>query len=554
MVEPGALTPITHFGAEGTTSPLLTRERIGGKGYHLCAMSELGLPVPPGFIVETEVCRRYLVDRKVPPELSEQVVYAVADLGKRCGRSFWNEESPLLVSVRSGSVTSMPGMLETILNIGLNGRSVKGLAADSGNPRFAWDSYRRLISSFGCTVYGIPRARFDEVFEAEKKRMNAVLNREVDAEGHQEVVDKYLTVFESATGKPFPQDPQAQLMEAIEAVLRSWTGARAVEYRKLHGIPETDGTAVTVQSMVFGNRGFASGTGVAFTRNPATGGRGLYVDFLLNAQGEDIVGGGVDPDSGEELMRSMPAIHQQLLEYGRILENHFADMQDMEFTVEEGRLYLLQTRIGKRTALAAVKIALDLADEGIIDRRTALERLKYITAESVRQPSLEIPEDLEALVSGEVASLGSLSGRMALSSEGAATLKSQGRPVILVRPETRTEDLEGIIQADGIVTARGGRTSHAAVVARHLGKACITGCSRLEIDGEQQEIRVGSEVLHEGDWISMDGRTGNVYSGRFESRLQEEDPVVEKARSWARELGQDDHPLLQEEARTQNPE
>jgi pyruvate,orthophosphate dikinase len=250
----------------------------------------------------------------------------------------------------------------------------------------------------------------------------------------------------------------------------------------------------------------------------------------------------------------MPAVHQQLLEYGRILENHFADMQDMEFTVEEGRLYLLQTRVGKRTALAAVRIALDLADEGIIDRKTALQRLRSISPESVRQPSLEIPEELGALVSGEVASLGSLSGRLALSSEGAATLKSQGHPVILVRPETRTEDLEGIIQSDGIVTARGGRTSHAAVVARHLGKACITGCSRLEIDGERHEMQVGSEVLREGDWISMDGRTGNVYSGRFESRLQEEDPVVEKARSWARELGQNDHPLLQEEARTRNPE
>jgi len=545
MADSDVKMPISHFGAEFMTSPVPGKDRIGGKGYHLSVMSELGLPVPPGFTVETELCRRYHVEGKLPPELSEQLSWALTDLGKRCGRSFWSEERPLLVSVRSGSVSSMPGMLETILNIGLNEKTVEGLAADAGNPRFAWDSYRRLVASFGSTVYKIPRARFEEVYTAEKRRMGAVLDREVDADGYREVVQRLLAVFESATGKPFPQDPQVQLIEAVEAVLKSWTGARAIEYRKLHEIPESDGTAVTVQAMVFGNHGYASGTGVAFTRNPSTGDRGLYVDFLVNAQGEDIVSGGVDPDSGDELMRSLPSIHQQLLEFGRILENHFGDMQDMEFTVEEGKLYLLQTRVGKRTPLAAVRIALDLAEEGIIDRKTALDRLRHISARSVRQPRLEIPPDAQPLVTGEVASLGSLSGRLAVSSEGARKLKRQGEPVILVRPETRTEDLEGIISADGIVTARGGRTSHAAVVARHLGKACITGCSRLEIDEAGQMVRAGGRALAEGEWISMDGRSGGVYPGRFESRHEEEDPVVEEARKWARDLGYGDHPLLE---------
>jgi pyruvate,orthophosphate dikinase len=300
--------------------------------------------------------------------------------------------------------------------------------------------------------------------------------------------------------------------------------------------------------MVFGNYGYASGTGVAFTRNPSTGDSGLYADFLLNAQGEDIVGGGVDPDRGEELARSLPAVHRQLLEFGRMLENHFADMQDMEFTVEAGSLYLLQTRSGKRTGLAAVRIALDLADEGILDRAQALEQIRSFSLHGIHQPELEIPEGTQPLVRGEVASIGSLSGRLALSSEGARRFKRDGDPVILVRPETRTEDLEGIIQSDGIVTARGGRTSHAAVVARHLGKACITGCSRLEIDESQALVRVGARALKEGDWISMDGRSGGVYSGRFESRLRQEDPVVKKARAWARELGFKDHPLLQLEA------
>jgi len=301
---------------------------------------------------------------------------------------------------------------------------------------------------------------------------------------------------------------------------------------------------VTVQAMVFGNRGYASGTGVAFTRDPSTGGRGLYVDFLNNAQGEDVVSGGVDPDSGEELMRSLPAVHRQLLEFGRILENHFTDMQDMEFTVEGGKLYLLQTRSGKRTPLAAVRIAVDLAEEGIIEKATVLDRIRSIALESLRLPELEIPPDQQPLVRGEVASIGSLSGRLAISSDSARKLKRDGSTVILVRPETRTEDLEGIIHADGIVTARGGRTSHAAVVARHLGKACITGCSRLEIDEVRAKVRASGIELVEGDWISMDGHTGGVYSGRFESKLRGEDPVVEKAREWARELGHEDHPLL----------
>ena len=544
MVSDKDIVPILQFGRGIPSTALPGKARLGAKGHHLAVMAELGLPVPPGFIVETEICRKYHTDSKLPPELADQLNWALTELGRRCGRSFWSEDKPLLVSVRSGSVSSMPGMLETILNVGLNDRVVEGLAADSGNPRFAWDSYRRLVASFGSTVYKIPRARFEGAFAEEKRRIDAVLDREVDAEGQRAVTEKFLSIFETVAGKPFPQDPQVQLMEAVEAVLKSWKGARAVEYRKLHNISDADGTAVTVQAMVFGNHGHASGTGVSFTRNPSTGDRGLYVDFILNAQGEDIVSGGVDPDSGEELMRSLPAVYQQLVEMGRMLENHFTDMQDIEFTVEEGHLYLLQTRSGKRTPLAAVRIARDLVEEGIIDKATALARLREMSLKNLRQPALEISPDSKPLARGEVASIGSLSGRIALSSEAARKLKRDGEPVVLVRPETRTEDLEGIIQSDAIITARGGRTSHAAVVARHLGKVCITGCSPLEILEAGSAVRAGAVELAEGDWVSIDGRTGNVYTGKFESRLEEEDPSIGEVRQWARELGQADHPIL----------
>ncbi len=543
MAEPEDLA-VYHFGGGPASAPLPGIERVGAKGHHLAVMCELGLPVPPGFIIETGLCRSFLETKQLPPELPARLARAMAELGKRCGRTFGGEDSPLLVSVRSGSVTSMPGMLETILDIGLCERNVEGLAADAGNPRFAWDSYRRLISSFGSTVRRVARGRFEEIFADEKRRISAVLDREVDAEAHRSAAERFLQLSVPATGEPFPQDPYRQLLEAVEAVLRSWTGSRAVEYRKHHGIPDSDGTAVTVQAMVFGNYGYGSGTGVAFTRNPSTGDGGMYADFLLNAQGEDIVGGGVDPDRGEELARSMPAVHRQLLEFGRMLENHFRDMQDMEFTVQEGKLYLLQTRSGKRTPLAAVRIAVDLAEEGVIDRKAALERLWAVDAARVRQPRLEIPEGLAPLARGEVASVGSLSGRIALASEKARRMKREGDPIILVRPETRTEDLAGIMAADGIVTARGGRTSHAAVVARHLGKACFTGCSPLEIDETEETVKLGEKLFREGDWISLDDRTGGIHTGRFESRLEDADPALLKAREWARELGMGDHPLL----------
>jgi pyruvate,orthophosphate dikinase len=533
-----------QFGIGAPAAPVPPRERVGAKGHHLALMSGLGLPVPPGFIIETGLCRDFLEARKLPDDLPARLARAIEDLGRRCGKSFGDEDAPLLVSVRSGSVSSMPGMLETILDIGLCDRTVDGLAAESGNPRFAWDSYRRLLASFGSTVKKVPRARFEEAFADEKRKAGAVLDREVDAETHRKVVDRYLEIYEAAVGEPFPQDPQRQLLEAVEAVLLSWTGQRAVEYRQLHHIPDGDGTAVTVQAMVFGNYGYASGTGVAFTRNPSTGDSGLYADFLLNAQGEDIVGGGVDPDRGEELARSLPAVHRQLLEFGRMLENHFADMQDMEFTVQEGRLHLLQTRSGKRTPLAAVRIAVDLAEEGIIDRRKALERIAEVDLSRVRQPRLEIPGDVAPLAKGEVASVGSLSGKVSVSSERARRQKREGDPVILIRSETRTEDLAGIIAADGIITARGGRTSHAAVVARHLGKACLTGCAAVEVDEEKLTVKIGEWTFREGDWISIDDRTSGIYPGRFESRLEAEDPALVKARGWALDLDVMGHPLL----------
>jgi len=510
-------------------------------------MCDLDLPVPPGFILETGICRYLLQKGELPAELPARLALAMSELGDRCNRTFGSVEEPLLVSVRSGSVSSMPGMLETILNIGLSGDAVEGLCAESGNPRFAWDSYRRLISSFGSTVRGIPRRRFEEVFAEEKKRSGAELNCEIDAETYRQMSRRFLNLYEANLGEPFPQDPHRQLQEAVEAVFRSWTGSRAVEYRKLHSIPDGDGTAVTVQAMVFGNHGHASGTGVAFTRDPSTGHRGMYADFLLNAQGEDLVSGGVSPDGGEELMRTLPEVHRELVEFGRLLENHFRDMQDLEFTVQEGKLYLLQTRSGKRTPLAAVRIAVQLEEEGVIDRREVLERLEGLNVSSVRHPRLEIPGGLEPLARGEVASLGSISGKIALSSESARRLRREGNPVILVRAETRTEDLPGLMAADGIVTARGGRTSHAAVVARHLGKACITGCSALEIDEDAQEIEIQGRRFRTGEWISMDDRTGGIYPGHYESRLEEEDPALIMVREWARELNLDGHSLLQEQ-------
>jgi len=516
MAENGEEISIFQFGAGLSSAPLPRKEDLGAKGYHLALMCDLGLPVPPGFIIETDLCRSFFERKALPPELPSRLAVAMADLGKRSGRTFSADDHPLLVSVRSGSVSSMPGMLETILNIGLCDRNVEGLVADSGNPRFAWDSYRRLISSFGSTVRRIPRARFEEVFADEKKRSGAVLNREIDAETYQRMAERSLVIYEAGAGHPFPQDPYRQLAEAVEAVLRSWTGSRAVEYRKHHNISETDGTAVTVQAMVFGNFGYASGTGVAFTRNPATGDRGMYADFLLNAQGEDIVSGGVDPDRGEELERTLPAVHRLLLEYGRMLENHFTDMQDMEFTVQEGKLYLLQTRSGKRTALAALRIAVDMVREGLIGPQQALARLEGIDLAAIRDRRVAAGAR-PALCRAVPASIGVATGEIALDAARAEERAAAGAAVILVRGEMATEDVAGIESARGILTAAGSRTSHAAVVARQLDRVCLVACEALRIDMEARRCAIAGRQFREGEVITLDGRSGEVYAGAVET-------------------------------------
>ena len=526
------------FGGEKTDGGAEMKDLLGGKGANLAEMARLGIPVPPGFTITTEVCRYYVEhEGGYPPGLKEQVEEGVKHLEKATGRKFGDPENPLLVSVRSGAPVSMPGMMDTILNLGLNDQSVKGLA-ERTTPRFAYDAYRRLLSMYGSVVLGVKDEGeagvdpFDAAMEALKREKGAASDLELSAEDLAELVQRYKDIIERA-GKSFPQDPWQQLWGAIGAVFRSWNNERARVYRQLNRIPDTLGTAVNVQAMVFGNLGERSGTGVAFTRDPATGENRFYGEYLLNAQGEDVVAGIRTPQpitvaqksdpSQVALEEAMPEVYRQLVEVRELLERHYRDMQDIEFTIEEGKLYLLQTRTGKRTGFAAVRIAVEMVEEGLITEKEAILRIDPAEQLSqLLQPIFDPKEKAKAkvLARGLPAGPGAATGRIALTAEAALHL-AEREPVILVRHETSPEDIQGMAVAKGILTSRGGMTSHAAVVARQIGKVAVVGCEGLIVDYEKKTVSAGGVTLKEGDWLSIDGTTGEVLAGQIPTRASE---------------------------------
>ena len=514
------------FGGAQTDGNASLRDLLGGKGANLAEMAVLGLPVPPGFTITTEVCTAYYDNGKAyPDDLRAQVDVAINALEQNLGKQFGSTENPLLVSVRSGARVSMPGMMDTVLNLGLNDSAVEGLAKLSGDARFAWDSYRRFIQLYGDVVMGVDHHEFEEVLDRYKRDNDLSQDTDVTAEGWKEVVASFKQIVQDEAGKPFPDTPQDQLWGAISAVFDSWDTPRAKTYRRIHDIADTWGTAVNVQAMVFGNMGESSATGVAFTRDPATGENYFYGEYLINAQGEDVVAGIRTPQSltkfGREkegsdmpsMEESMPAVFAQLDALRTQLESHFKDVQDIEFTVENGTLFLLQTRSGKRTSAAAIKIAVDMVAEGVISRDEALLRIDPQGLDQLLHPSLDPEAEKDVLTRGLPASPGAVSGGVVFTSEAAEKAAEAGKNVILCRQETSPEDIAGMHAAVGIVTSRGGMTSHAAVVARGMGKACVSGAGALHIDGAAKVIRVGDRELKEGDVVTIDGGTGEFMAG-----------------------------------------
>lgn len=502
------------------------RDLLGGKGANLAEMSNLGLPVPPGFTIPTSVCTYFYDNRKTyPKELKAQVEKALAFVGKLAGKSFGDAKNPLLVSVRSGARASMPGMMDTVLNLGLNDHTVEALAALSGDRRFAYDSYRRFITMYSDVVLGLEHHHFEDILDAHKDRKGYSLDTDLEAEDWIGLVGRYKEAVRNETGRDFPQDPHDQLWGAIGAVFSSWMNQRAVTYRRLHDIPESWGTAVNVQAMVFGNMGDTSATGVAFTRNPSTGEKQLYGEFLINAQGEDVVAGIRTPQDITEAARKasgsdkpsmeaeMPEAFNELTRIYRLLEKHYRDMQDLEFTVEQGKLWMLQTRNGKRTAKASLRIAVDLANEGLISRKEAVTRVDPASLDQLLHPTIDPNARRDVLATGLPASPGAASGEIVFSADEAARLKGEGKKVILVRIETSPEDIHGMHAAEGILTSRGGMTSHAAVVARGMGKPCVSGAGSLRIDYGRGTLTVGPRTLNTGDVITIDGATGQVLAG-----------------------------------------
>jgi len=534
------------FGAGRAEGRADMKELLGGKGANLAEMASLGLPVPPGFTITTEVCTAYYAaGRKLPAGLEAEVEAALAEIGAAVGATFGDPKSPLLVSVRSGARASMPGMMDTILNLGLNDETVKGLAARSGNPRFAYDSYRRFIQMYANVVLGVDHGVFEDILDNHKNLRGFTLDTELGAEDWQEVVAAYEAAVERETGKPFPQSTSEQLWGAIGAVFGSWQNARANTYRRLHGIPDSWGTAVNVQAMVFGNLGESSATGVAFTRNPSTGAREVYGEFLINAQGEDVVAGIRTPQPLSEAARraagetlpsleaAMPDTYRQLLEVLDKLERHYRDMQDIEFTIQEGKLWMLQTRSGKRTIKAALKIAVDLVAEGLIAPHDAVLRIDAGALDQLLHPTIDPAAERHVIATGLPASPGAASGEIVFDADEAEAMKAQGREVILVRVETSPEDIHGMHAAAGILTTRGGMTSHAAVVARGMGRPCVCGAGALRIDYKAGTMTVGKEVLRKGDVITIDGTKGEVLKGRVKMRQPELSGDFARVMEWA---------------------
>ena len=495
------------------------RNLLGGKGANLAEMTNLGLPIPQGFTVTTEACTDYYKQGKaISAEIQEQIFANIADLEALMGKKFGDTEDPLLVSVRSGARASMPGMMDTILNLGLNDVAVEGFAKKTGNPRFAYDSYRRFIQMYSDVVMEVPKSFFEKIIDEMKEEKGVVYDTELTADDLKELANRFKAVYkETMKGEEFPQDPKEQLMGAVKAVFRSWDNPRAIVYRRMNDIPGDWGTAVNVQCMVFGNKGETSGTGVAFTRNPSTGEKGIYGEYLINAQGEDVVAGVRTPQPISKLAEDLPECYKEFMEIANKLENHYRDMQDMEFTIEEGKLYFLQTRNGKRTAPAAINIACDLVDEGKITPEEAVLRIEAKSLDQLLHPTF----DTAALKAGEVigsalpASPGAAAGKVYFTADEAKAAGKGGRGerVILVRLETSPEDIEGMHAAEGILTVRGGMTSHAAVVARGMGTCCVSGCGEIKIDEEAKVFSLGGYEFHEGDYISLDGTTGKIYKG-----------------------------------------
>ncbi|HVM17095.1 MAG TPA: pyruvate, phosphate dikinase [Gaiellaceae bacterium] len=489
------------------------RELLGGKGVGLAEMTQLGVPVPAGFTITTDACRAYTADKQFPPGLEDEIEQHVASLEAKAGKRFGDPEDPLLVSVRSGAAISMPGMMDTILNLGLNDEAVEGLARTTGNPRFARDSYRRLIQMYGEVVDGIDGHRFEQALRDLKEARGASQDTDLSADDLAELVVTYKRIYEQETMNPFPQDARRQLRRAVRAVFESWDNPRAQVYRRAHGIPDDLGTAVNVVQMVFGNKGETSGTGVCFTRDPATGEAGLYGEFLENAQGEDVVAGIRTPQPLDRMRERLPEAFEQLLETMRRLERHYRDMQDIEFTVEEGTLFLLQTRSAKRTAAAALRCAVEMVEEGLIAREDAIARIDPAQLDQLLHPMLDPDASYDVACRGLNASPGAASGKIVFDADTAAERGAAGEDVILVRWETMPDDIHGMIEAKGILTVHGGMTSHAAVVARGMGKPCVAGCEGVSIDVEARTATVGGQQLAEGDVLTIDGGTGDVIVG-----------------------------------------
>jgi pyruvate,orthophosphate dikinase len=522
---------------------------LGGKGANLAEMTNLGIPVPPGFTLTTEVCRQHLMSHAFPDGLEREVDQALHRLEEFAGKKFGGSDDPLLLSVRSGAAISMPGMMDTILNLGLNEDTVDGLARASGNERFAWDSYRRFLQMYGEVVLGVDHRLFESRISQLRTDAGAAEDGDLGPGELRELVADFRAIVKANSAAPFPDDPRDQLWGAIEAVFQSWRTPRAIAYRKANGIPHDLGTGVNVQTMVYGNRGASSGTGVAFTRNPSTGERLMFGEFLVNAQGEDVVAGIRDPIPIDQMGERLGASYDQLAAMAERLEAHYTDMQDLEFTVEDGTLYLLQTRDGKRTARAAVRIAVDMVDEGLIDRRQAVLRVDPDRLEEVLHSTVDPDAVFTPLAVGNPASPGAASGRVVFTAAEAVEQAAAGEAVILVREETSPDDFEGMVAAQAIVTCRGGRSSHAAVVARGMGKSCVVGTRDLRIDETAGEIRAGDEVLKSGDWITVDGATGQVIAGKIPTVQPEPDEFFERLMSWA-----DDERRLRVRANADTPD
>ncbi len=507
---------VYYFGESGTDGGREMKELLGGKGANLAEMTRIGLPVPPGFTITTEACQLFSrLDGDWPEGMEEQVREALSRLEEENGRELGDPSDPLLVSVRSGAAISMPGMMDTVLNLGLNTDTLKGLAERSGNPRFAWDSYRRFVQMFGDVVMGVPHGEFERELQAVKDDRGVELDTELGENDLKEVVDRFLALYTRHIGEDFPQDPWEQLRLSINAVFGSWNNPRAIRYRELNEIRGLLGTAVNVQTMVFGNMGESSGTGVCFTRDPATGRNELYGEYLMNAQGEDVVAGTRTPRPIATMRDADPAAYDRLMEIRGILESHYRDMQDVEFTIMDGRLYILQTRTGKRTVFAALNMAVDMEEEGLIDRATAVMRVPSLGFNQLFAPVLDQQGKKSArlLTKGLNASPGGACGRAVFTAEEAESWAARGEDVILCRQETSPEDIGGMAVARGILTARGGMTSHAAVVARGMGKPCVAGAGELRIDSPERRMTCGDAVIEEGDVIALDGFVGEVYAG-----------------------------------------